>query len=153
MIPFQHPSQTARTTPCHPCGTVQICDLGNSSHAKARSRSARCTGYYYLIRQAGACHLSCFASVSLIIVVQLRLSLVGLCDSARFRFAVSATGGAHLRAQGGRQRKRAEGRNFQAVSSCAGKLRSRSCPKTASAGKTHPPIVIRPHVRWGGTIP
>ena len=46
-------------------------------------------GGFYLIRQAGACHLSCFASVSLIIVVQLRLSLVGLCDSARFRFAVS----------------------------------------------------------------
>ena len=65
-------------------------------------------GGFYLIRQAGACHLSCFASVSLIIVVQLRLSLVGLCDSARFRFAVSATGGAHLRAQGGRQRKRGE---------------------------------------------
>ena len=101
ILPLQHLSQAARTTPCHPCGTVQICDLGNSSHAKAQSRSARCAGYY-LIRQAGACHLSCFASVSLIIVVQLRLSLVGLCDSARFRFAVSATGGAHLRAQWGR---------------------------------------------------
>ena len=39
MIPFQHPSQAARTTPCHPCGTVQICDLGNSSHAKAARES------------------------------------------------------------------------------------------------------------------
>ena len=101
-------------------------------------------GGFYLIRQAGACHLSCFASVSLIIVVQLRLSLVGLCDSARFRFAVSATGGAHLRAQGGRQRKRVEHWNFRARSVRDGKLQdaklteANECEQENTGGSTSP---------------
>ena len=100
-----------------PARSLQV----NEAFERGAEPAAACGGFY-LIRQAGACHLSCFASVSLIIVVQLRLSLVGLCDSARFRFAVSATGGAHLRAQGGRQRKRAEHWNCRARSVRDGKL-------------------------------